>query len=556
MKFQFKSFQTRVARRIFLLFIICAILPIMGMAAASYFQVSRQLEDQHVERLRQQSRTVGMSIYERLLFLKTEMEVVAGRYPPGMSSGAPLLEIPKDGHSKRFISMAWEKYTGYGNPRPIQLVVNPPRTPNSSVRLTLKIFDKDARTQLVGTIQNAYLWEAATYLKEGTDVCIANQRGAILLPPATTDVAPLIRQLTVAESPQGGHLAWEKDGERFIAGYSSLFLEPNFYTVGWLVIMVEPGSRLVWLMEDYKTTFPAIIVFSLGLVFLLGQYLIRRNMGPIETLQEATDKIADGDFGHQVVIDSGDEFENLGQSFNDMSRKLKESQALLVRTARMGSMGQMASGIVHEVKQPLTAIFGLVQLVMMNVTDKKDKDSLETVLVAVEDLDKTLNRFRSFSQDSPLEMTRQDLAKAAAEVHRLLAIRFRKRKIGFVVNADENVPDVMGDKRSLQQVLSNLLVNALHALEDHPVESPEVEVRIRMAEGRVVMEIIDNGCGIPEEIQEKIFDPFFTTKSEDKGTGLGMAIVESIVHQHKGSIELISQPGAGTTVRLMFDPAD
>jgi len=111
---------------------------------------------------------------------------------------------------------------------------------------------------------------------------------------------------------------------------------------------------------------------------------------------------------------------------------------------------------------------------------------------------------------------------------------------------------IIGDPNGLQQVLSNLLINAMHALEKNETGNRRVQITSRASTGSVILEIEDNGCGIPEEYRERIFDPFFTTKGPERGSGLGMSIVESILHKHKASVHVDSEVGKGTKISMIF----
>src|SRR5512136_2426621 len=118
-----------------------------------------------------------------------------------------------------------------------------------------------------------------------------------------------------------------------------------------------------------------------------------------------------------------------------------------------------------------------------------------------------------------------------------------------------DLPPILGDRNSLQQVFINLIINSMDALEGKKDEKPTVTVRTYSENGKVCVEVKDNGSGIPKEIQEKIFDPFFTTKGPEKGTGLGLAIIASILHQHRASIWLESEVGKGTQFKVSFPAA-
>ena len=554
MGLELRSFQTRVARRIFLLFIVCAIVPVTALAALSYYQVSRHQTALQYERLTRESKAIVVSIYERLLFLKNQMELTAFSVEntgTGSDGRPHSTVLPPPGRAY-FETMQLKSV------RPAQaaagsdcrLEIQTAASARAGVSMSLHL--PGTATRLEGRINPAYLWAAGERLGAGIKVCVLAVDGAVLHCPTPEHARQLLDHLDRAQWPHKGTLDWAADGRDYRGAYTNLFLEPNFGTRGWTVVVVESAAGISAIAKDFVWTFPALIVFSLGLVFMLGQYLIRRNMGPIETLKKATERIAGGELGHNVGIESGDEFEDLGRAFNQMSRRLEEGQRLLIRTARMGTMGQMASGFVHEVRQPLSAIMGLVQLVMLKEENPENLESLETVIGAVHDLDTIVGRFRSFSQETPMEKTAVNLNDVVQDVFRLLSIRFRKRGIVCRLELQESYVKVWGDYRSLQQVLSNLMINALDELVEKEDGDPQLVIRTQSANGRSTLTVTDNGRGISAEVREHMFDPFFTTKSADKGTGLGMAIVESIVHQHDANLVLESAVGKGTTIRIDF----
>ena len=275
-------------------------------------------------------------------------------------------------------------------------------------------------------------------------------------------------------------------------------------------------------------------------------------MRPIEILRNATQKMAQGVFDHRVIIKSGDEFESLGEAFNQMSKKIKEGQALLVQAAKLSAIGQMAAGIIHEVKQPLTAIYVLLELSLMDEKPGKNKERLESILGQVRRLSNMLQRFKSFSYMSEEKMESLSLFKVIVQMHELFEHQFQINQIQSQVEGNENLPNILGDRQGLQQVFTNLFINAVDALGDRNDGQRIINIRTFSSDGKVIVEIQDNGCGIPEEIQGRIFDPFFTTKDVGEGTGLGMAIIESILHKHQARIEVESEVGAGTRFTLVF----
>jgi signal transduction histidine kinase len=290
-------------------------------------------------------------------------------------------------------------------------------------------------------------------------------------------------------------------------------------------------------------------------VCLFSIIQIRRNLIPIETLRKGTEQIANGEFGIEVDIRSGDEFESLGRDFNEMSRKLKEGRAMLVQSAKMGAVGQMASGVVHEIGQPLTSISGLIDILGLDKPTDAGKRRLDLMKKEMERLTNIISRFRNFARVSEHTMKPLSLNEAVDATYALLEHQLKMKGVYCRVEKTEGLPSILGDRNSLQQVFINLMINSTDALEGKKDEKPLLVVRTFSEDGKVCVEVRDNGSGIPKEIQEKIFDPFFTTKGPEKGTGLGLAIIASILHQHRASISLESEVGKGTQFKLSFPAA-
>lgn len=575
MKLEIKSFRTKVARRIFTLFIICAILPVSVFAIVSFIHVRNQLIDDCYKNLRQECKSLAVSFYERLVFLRSEMRFMAAHYET--YSG----DLKGDGSntfsetiSERFHALALlhdgELKNIYGE------IAKPPDISSGEWNHLLsgeallcskksggtfpEIFmclaldtESPERKVLIGEISRSYLLEAAERKPSLTELCVTDRSNLILfssIPDFSSFPDQIVKDMLSSVS---GQFEWQYQGDKYIASHSSIFLKPNFYYPEWIVVLSELKSDVLAPMTNFKLTFPFIIVFTLGLVFFLGMSLIRKNMGPIEVLKDATRKISEGLFGHRVAIESGDEFESLGQDFNEMSVKLKEGQELLVSAAKMSTMGQMAAGIIHEIKQPLAAIYGHLQLVLLDTSEGSESEkSLKTSFDAISRLNTILNRFQSFSSPSKETMEVISLNHIVIQVHELMQHELHKKNVQCIIETEENLPPIYGDKQGLQQVVSNLILNALHALEEKSDDHHRIVIRSYSSEEKVYLLIEDNGCGIPDDLQGRIFDPFFTTKSSEKGTGLGMAIIQSILHRHKARIHVKSEVGKGTTFTITF----
>jgi signal transduction histidine kinase len=419
------------------------------------------------------------------------------------------------------------------------------------------LFDPEspARGVVMAEVNRSYLWQVAEGRPARTELYLLDRSKNILFSSLPIESGREDGFLASLKFGHSGVLEWDDNTGAYLAAYSTIFLEPSFLSPVWLALLRQPRDEALAPIVEFKKAFPLIIVISLCVVFLLSFSQIQRTTRPIEVLREATQKIAQGAWGTKLEIKSGDEFESLGASFNEMSEKLKEGRALLVQAAKLSTMGQMAAGVIHEIKQPLSAIDGLLQLVMMNEHPPQQRKNLEIASGAVERLDAILERFRSFSRASQEKMEPLSLAHVIGQVQALMEHQFMMKKIRCTVDAEENLPPVLGDQQGLHQVFSNLIINAVQAMEDKSEGQRDLDIRLHSSGVNVLAEVHDTGCGMSADVMKRIFDPFFTTKDQDKGTGLGMAIVESILHRHGARIEVDSEVGAGTTLTLTFTAA-
>ncbi|MCG6893413.1 MAG: HAMP domain-containing protein, partial [Desulfobacteraceae bacterium] len=568
MKLELRPFRTKVALRIFVLFIVCTLLPVSVLAFLSYGHVRSQLEQQSRERLRQEAKTVSVSLYERLLMISTQLRFVTSELQltvepdPNLSSRVneeglkawfETVEVIRkegavtlvgEGGIPLGFSAAELHYLQKGN-----LLLRHRMEPfkDAEFFLYLAVDAGGPDTALLGAEFHApYLWEAAIGRPPGTDLLILDAQSRVLFSTLDENVTvPVGRRIRMRDT-HTGMFDFESGDVSYVATYRSIFLRSNYYYPEWVVILCESRDNILAPMSGFTRKFFLLVLFSLAMVFVLSENLIRKNMGPVATLMDGTRKISEGELGHTVDIRSGDEFERFGNAFNEMSRKLAESQEMLVQAARMTTMGQMASGMVHEIRQPLSAIHALLQLSLMDVREAEERERIESSLHAVKRLDEILSRFKSFSYKSPDKMTSLHLDRVVDGVLSLLRHQMKVKAVDCEVKTDGNLPPILGDRTGLEQVVSNLVINAMDAIVERGHGYGLISIEIRTTNDRVVLSVEDNGCGIPEDFLDRIYDPFFTTKPPDKGTGLGMAIIQAILHQHNAEIELTSKVDAGT----------
>ena len=238
----------------------------------------------------------------------------------------------------------------------------------------------------------------------------------------------------------------------------------------------------------------------------------------------------------------------------------KRQEELLRRSERMASLGHTLAGVAHELNNPLAAIRGFAQLLLRDEWPDEERSALETIdheAARAAKIVKDLLLFARRQEGQARE--RVDLNRVAAYIIDSQRYAMETRGIRCALELAGELPPLLADAAQLEQVVLNLVTNARQALEsqadaaspgDAPARAPEITVRTALVDGHVLLEVRDNGPGIPEEARSRIWDPFFTTKPEGEGTGLGLSVVHGIVAAHGGITDIDSEEGAGTTVRV------
>lgn len=225
----------------------------------------------------------------------------------------------------------------------------------------------------------------------------------------------------------------------------------------------------------------------------------------------------------------------------------RELKAHLLHTDRLATIGQLTAGIAHELNNPLTDILGFAQLAT-NRPDLPDQTYQDLVRIVKSALyaREVIKRMLLFGRQTRPKQTDVNLNNLIEEWRDFIEFRCAKNHIRIHIGLDPELPVISGDPAQLNQVLVNLVINAIHAMAD----GGQLTVRTGIAGDSVFVSVQDTGHGIKKEIYDKIFLPFFTTKDIDKGTGLGLAVVYGIVKEHGGAIEVKSIEGSGSTFEV------
>jgi len=248
---------------------------------------------------------------------------------------------------------------------------------------------------------------------------------------------------------------------------------------------------------------------------------------------------------------------------SDITERIQAEQQLM-QASKMATLGEMSTGIAHELNQPLTVIKTGSSFILRKIREKQ-AISAEIMCTIAEEMDaqvdrasRIINHLREFGRKTEILRVPTQVNEAVLGMMTVIGKQLELRQIKVFLDLDPELLPVLADKNRLEQVFINLAMNARDALEDHPVEKKEIRIETRFREDRVIIDFSDNGCGIPSEIQNKIFEPFFSTKGVGQGTGLGLSISYGIVYDHGGTIEVDSAPGQGArlTVRLPQGPPE
>jgi two-component system NtrC family sensor kinase len=256
-------------------------------------------------------------------------------------------------------------------------------------------------------------------------------------------------------------------------------------------------------------------------------------------------------FSATIIRERGEEVGSVG-IFSDLREILKVHQELeaaqsqLVHTEKIASLGRMAAGVAHEINNPLAGILIYAELLRRDLEEESAyRENLDVIINQTMRCQQIVNRLLDFSRQSLGQQKLFDLNEVINRVVELISHQAFFHNIKVVRHLDPDLPQIIGDPGQLQQVFTNLLLNAADAM----TGSGSITIATKPAFRRegVVLSFKDTGTGIPPDIIDKIFEPFFTTKPPGKGTGLGLSIVYGVIQRHGGTIDADSRPGDGTT---------
>lgn len=332
--------------------------------------------------------------------------------------------------------------------------------------------------------------------------------------------------------------------------------------VGVLNMNFDLTETIQLLHESANISFSSMLIliflFSLGITYILLRFVRQ----PIQEMTAQMAKVETGDLSVRLTPRNRDEMGQLMGSFNSMVDNLEQTKIELEkyhyqqmeRADRLAAVGEMSTGIAHEIKNPLACISGAIS-VLADDYDVKDprRDVVAKVLEQINRLDKTATDLLAFGKPGTPEFSYVDINELLKKTLFFVAQHPEARNVERILELTRDLPPVWIDVKQIQQVFFNIIINAIQAMPEGGALTLTTESVEREDREFVKVTIRDTGKGIEPEVLAKIFVPFFTTKTQ--GTGLGLPICRQLVEHNHGSIEVESSLQQGTTFSILLPAA-
>jgi signal transduction histidine kinase len=316
--------------------------------------------------------------------------------------------------------------------------------------------------------------------------------------------------------------------------------------------------------------FAAYLTLTQFALFLLGYILFHRTViGPIREVAQLAEKssgVAEiGEFPDTFslqgdiqkisaglkkmivkIVDDREKMEKLVEQLSAINRDLQAAHQGLIRSEKLASVGRLASGVAHEIGNPLQILLGYIELLGRGADPEQRREILPRMEQELRRIHQILRRLLDFARPIQSNVVECDVNELLKDCAALVKGRKGFHHVEFLYELDPQASSMLTEPEKIRQAVVNLVINAA----DATGQGGKIMLRTRARDNNVEIEIEDNGCGISSENLEKVFDPFFTTKEPGRGTGLGLAVCLGLVESLGGSMNLASEVGRGTTASL------
>ncbi len=354
-----------------------------------------------------------------------------------------------------------------------------------------------------------------------------------LEPQMETQIAKLVNPSTLNDTAQA------RPVEINVAGKANLaFARPldgfDGQRIG-QVVMIRSLEEAARLFQSISNSLLLLWSLSIAAAFLLSYLLAGRILRPIEPLIQSTREVGRGNYDHEINVEATGELGELAKAFDQMRRSLKHSQAELLKRERLATIGQMASSIVHDLRNPLAAISTAAEMLHRDsLAQDRRKTLVESQLRASQRMQEMLRELLDFTRGNySLELEHYRLSTIVERA--LQTVNTMRAGVQVEVQIPTDLI-VTVDNERLRRVFENLFSNAVQAMA-HQSSLRQLTIRAALQEHQVRVDVMDSGPGVPLEIRERLFEPF-VSQGKLGGTGLGLAIARSIIEAHGGIIGL------------------
>ncbi|HWO42915.1 MAG TPA: HAMP domain-containing sensor histidine kinase [Candidatus Eisenbacteria bacterium] len=574
-----KSLRSRVARRIFLVFLFCALIPFAALVVVAYNQVAAFFAAKSQRQLREMAKAYGMDVHVRLMLLEAELETVAveftgtrGRARPGALSPRQedryhrLDRVALASYSERHVfpgldplpELTPAESAHLRSGKALISVLHSARVRSPVIVMRKKLASEEATGLVLAAVANrAFLWgeEARQAMPAYVRACIVGDAGR----PLSCDLDPRAPTLATIElmskNLRAGDLAVNDRGEEHLASYWTIPMAAFFHTPDWTVILIASKEGLFASIGALAWSFSLAVGASVGLAVLFALYQLRKRLTPVEQLHAATREIAAGHFHKRVHVQSNDEFEELAAALNRMAEQLGHQFAALERSNRVKD--EFLGMISHELRTPLSVMMGYVELLKggaLGAVSREQTAALEIVGERASQLHAMLEAILEVTGLQTGKVVVTNRAVDVAQVVRQLQIKFSTRASANVAlnwTCAGDLPTLMTDEDKLKRILGNLIDNALKFTQKGHVS---VTARYLPEPRAVQFEVTDTGIGIAREAQPRVFDAFHQVDSSTarafEGTGLGLYVAKTLATALHGDIAVESELNRGSRFTL------
>ena len=425
----------------------------------------------------------------------------------------------------------------FGNGRLYEVFLQPIYfgTPSNNTLLGILAMGFEIDSSVAAEVARIASSEVAFY--HGNDIVVStltpNQQGELSRQDKTIQSGSAINSQEI-----------ELGGERFLL--ESLDLAPQGGDPVSLKVLKSYDAATLFLRDLNRLLLAVGIIAVLaggGLILFIADTLTR----PLSSLVSGVRALGHGNFNYPLEIRTHDELAEVATAFDQMRKSLRQSQQELLHAERLATIGRMASSISHDLRHPLTTILAYAELLGEgNLAQPERKEFYQEICLSVNKMTELISSLLEFSKaQEGVNLVYGEVVEVIQHAIDGLRLRPEFRPITITLSHDGSTHGWF-DLKKLDRVFYNLLLNACEAV---PSGSGKIEVSARRMDSQVEIRIADNGPGIPGSIRDKIFHPF-VSHGKDGGTGLGLAVVHKIVHDHGGDVTIESNTGSGAIFKV------